>query len=358
MSSIGAAIRILNLVKTFGEVRAVDGISLDISAGEFLTLLGPSGSGKTTTLNLIAGFEIPTSGQILIGDDDIAFKPPHKRNLGMVFQNYALFPHMTVFQNIAFPLKNRGKEREEIQETVHQVLSLVKLEGYERRFPKQLSGGQQQRISLARSLVYNPRALLMDEPLGALDRKLREHMQIEIKRIQQETGITVIYVTHDQEEALNMSDRIAVMNSGGIEQIGMPREIYERPRNRFVADFIGDANIIEGRLLGSEGAAVTVAIWDDLHVKTLNTSRQLMTPSLHIVIRPERVKILRADDKADNVFAGKVWESSYVGDLIRYVIDVDRGGNIILKEHNRGQSIQSPGQLVRIGWNAEDALVV
>lgn len=358
MGEIGATIRLLNLVKTFEEVRAVDGVFLDVLSGEFLTLLGPSGSGKTTTLNLIAGFEIPTSGQILLGDEDVAAKPPHKRNLGMVFQNYALFPHMKVFENVAFPLRNRKVELKTIKKRVREVLSLVQLEGYEKRYPKQLSGGQQQRIALARSLIYQPQALLMDEPLGALDKKLREYMQIEIKRIQKETGITVIYVTHDQEEALNMSDRIAVMNLGKIEQIGSSREIYERPANRFVADFIGDANLIEGRITNchSSGAAITVS--GNLQVEALNPLQKSVGEAVHVVVRPERVRLLNEKTGADNRFEGDVWEASYVGNMIRYIIDVEALDRITAKENNRGQEIEPPGSKVRIGWNREDALIV
>ena len=358
MGKIGATIEIKNLVKHFDEVRAVDGISVTVESGEFLTFLGPSGSGKTTTLNLIAGFEIPTSGQIFLGEGDIAAKPPHKRNLGMVFQNYALFPHMRVFENIAFPLRNRKTTGKEIKERVKEVLSLVQLDGYEERFPKQLSGGQQQRIALARSLAYSPQALLMDEPLGALDKKLREYMQIEIKRIQKETGITVIYVTHDQEEALNMSDRIGVMNLGKIEQIGPSREIYERPQNRFVADFIGDANLIEGHLSRTEGSGAKVSVWDGLEIKALNPLKKSIDHSVHVVVRPERAKLVPENADVDNCFKGTVWEASYVGEMIRYIIDIDGGERIIIKEHNVGQTIESPGSNVSIGWGCKDALIV
>jgi len=358
MGTIGATINIVNLVKTFEEIRAVDGISLNVESGEFLTLLGPSGSGKTTTLNLIAGFDIPTSGEILLGGEDIAIKPPHRRNLGMVFQNYALFPHMTVFENVAFPLRNRKSRGLDIRESVGEALSLVKLEGYEKRYPKQLSGGQQQRVAIARSLVYSPRALLMDEPLGALDKKLREYMQIEIKRIQKDTGITVIYVTHDQEEALNMSDRIAVMNQGKIEQVGSPREVYEKPKNRFIADFIGDANIIEGHVSRMEEETATVTTLSKIQVKAFNLNRRAVHSSVHLVIRPERVKLLKEEIAADNCFMGTVSEASYVGNMIRYLLDLDGGERILLKEPNGGQGIEIPGRKVRVGWNWQDALIV
>ena len=225
--STGAGLRLENLTKRFGDLAAVDGIDLEVECGEFVTLLGPSGSGKTTTLLMIAGFESPTEGQILLDDDPITYTPPYQRDVGLVFQHYALFLHMTVFKNIAFPLEMRRLDKSTIQRRVNQALDMVRLRGYGSRYPKQLSGGQQQRIALARSTVFNPRLLLMDEPLGALDKKLREELQLEIKHIQASLGITVIYVTHDQEEALTMSDRIAVMNHGRIEQVGLPHELYE-----------------------------------------------------------------------------------------------------------------------------------
>ena len=244
----GAAVHLQGLIKRFGEVLAVNDVSLNISPGEFITLLGPSGSGKTTTLMMIAGFEIPDQGGILLDDEPIMFKPPYKRGIGMVFQHYSLFPHMNVERNIGFPLRMRKVESAEAGVRIRGVLELVKLPGYEKRLPRQLSGGQQQRVALARALVFSPRVLLMDEPLGALDKKLREHMQLEIKQITQSLNITVIYVTHDQGEAMTMSDRIAVMNDGKIEQLGAPSEIYDRPKNYFVADFIGESNFIRGKV--------------------------------------------------------------------------------------------------------------
>jgi ABC-type Fe3+/spermidine/putrescine transport system ATPase subunit len=228
-----------NLTKIFGNVVAVEEIFLEVKRGEFITLLGPSGSGKTTILMMIAGFQIPTSGKIFIEEEMVIYQPPYKRNIGMVFQSYALFPHMTVFDNIAFPLRMRKVKEKEISKSVMRVLDLVELSEYGTRYPKQLSGGQQQRVALARAYVYNPPVLLMDEPLGALDKKLREQMQLEIKHFHESLGVTVIYVTHDQGEALTMSDRVAVMNKGRIEQVGSPTDLYERPSNKFVADFVG-----------------------------------------------------------------------------------------------------------------------
>src|SRR5688572_12513830 len=245
-------VELVGLSRRFGEVLAVDRLSLRMGSGECVTLLGPSGSGKTTTLMMIAGFVRPTTGEIYLGGQAITRRPPFKRNVGMVFQNYALFPHMTVFENVAFPLRMRRLRRGEIEAKVGQALDLVRLTGYEARYPRQLSGGQQQRVALARALVFNPPVLLMDEPLGALDKKLRQQMQLEIKHLHEQLGITVIYVTHDQEEALVMSDEIVVMRNGRIEQIGTPRGVYDDPRNNFVADFIGEANVLDGTIIKAE----------------------------------------------------------------------------------------------------------
>src|SRR3984957_14760723 len=248
----GAAVILSALEKNYGNVGAVRGVSLDIRSGEFLTLLGPSGSGKTTTLLMIAGFEVPTVGDIAIDGQSVVVLPPHKRNIGMVFQNYALFPHMTVAENIGFPLKQRGVDRATRARQVAESLDLVRLPGYQSRYPRQLSGGQQQRVALARAIVFRPRLLLMDEPLGALDKQLRESLQLEMRRLHADLSITFIYVTHDQEEALTMSDRVAVMNDGLIAQVGSPEDLYDRPCDRFVASFIGESNFFPCVVLGIE----------------------------------------------------------------------------------------------------------
>src|SRR5215216_3040300 len=255
IGELGARVIFDQIEKRYGSVIAVDGVSLDIAPGEFLTLLGPSGSGKTTTLMMLAGFEIPTAGEIFVDEDPIASVPPYRRNIGMVFQNYALFPHMTVGENIAFPLQMRKMSRAEITRQTTAVLALVGLPRYEGRYTRQLSGGQQQRVAVARALVFNPRVLLMDEPLGALDKQLRESLQLELKRLHERLGVTIIYVTHDQGEALVMSDRIAVLHRGRIEQIGLPTELYERPATRFVAAFLGESNFLAGRVVGWMGNA-------------------------------------------------------------------------------------------------------
>src|SRR5262249_4250347 len=286
----GATLELVEVSKTFGPVTAVDGVSLTVPPGEFLTLLGPSGSGKTTTLMMIAGFESATSGEILLGGRPLTRVPPYRRNLGMVFQHYALFPHMTVRDNVAFPLRTRGATRAETDRRVEETLERVHLPGYGARFPAQLSGGQQQRVALARALVYGPPVLLMDEPLGALDKKLREQMQLEIKHIQRELQLTVIYVTHDQEEALAMSDRIVVMRHGRVVQLGPPRDLYERPIDRFVADFIGQSNFLEVTVRSVQDGIATAVTDDGLDVSLVGEAGAEGT-RVTLALRPERVRL-------------------------------------------------------------------
>jgi spermidine/putrescine ABC transporter ATP-binding subunit len=352
----GAPVALRDIVKRYAGVVAVDNISLDIASGEFVSFLGPSGSGKTTTLMMIAGFALPSAGTILLGDADITDLPPHRRNIGMVYQNYALFPHMSVGRNIAFPLRMRGMARAEIARRIGRALSLVQLQGMEDRLPAQLSGGQQQRVALARALVFEPPLLLMDEPLGALDKKLREELQVEIKRIQREIRSTVIYVTHDQEEALSLSDRIVVMNRGRIEQAGPPSEIYERPRTRFVAEFLGSSNFLEAsveaagapaRLRSAGGAAITVAQLDAPAGKRLT-----------VAIRPERIRIAAEAVGRPGALAASVLDVTYHGDTQRYSVRLEGGDRLIVFRPNMGQPPLMPGKRTEIAWNPADAWVL
>ena len=349
-----------SLTKRFGRVVAVDDIMLHVREGEFVTLLGPSGSGKTTTLMMIAGFEPPTSGEILIRGENVLLVSPWKRNIGMVFQNYALFPHMTVFDNIAFPLHMRKIGKEEIANRVGRVLELVKLPGFENRYPKQLSGGQQQRVALARALVYDPPVLLMDEPLGALDKKLREYMQIEIRTIQRDLKITSLYVTHDQQEALTMSDRIAVFNEGKIQQVGTPDELYETPGNLFVADFIGESNFIEGKIIHLDDETASVATKDKNLVIPCSRQPDLaLDQEVHLVIRPEKVKFLGSSDSSPIALDGTVEELIYIGDIMRYRIRVSDDQTLDLKQQiSHGVKAFKRGDRVAVGWSPADMRIL
>jgi spermidine/putrescine transport system ATP-binding protein len=343
-------IRLIDLEKRFGGVRAVDGVSLEVGAGEFFSLLGPSGCGKTTTLRMIGGFELPTSGRILLRDRDVTMDPPDKRPVNMVFQHYALFPHLDVGDNIAFGLRRRKVEKQEITRRVGEALELVHLQGYERRKPNQLSGGQQQRIALARALVNRPNVLLLDEPLGALDLKLRRSLQLELKRIQVDVGITFVYVTHDQEEALTMSDRIAVMHAGRVEQLGTPEELYERPATRFVADFIGTTNLLrgvvepDGAILLSSGERAQVA-HDGIAAGT----------SVELSIRPESITLVPAD--AIGGIRGTVEQAAYLGTNVTY--QVRTAGGLVLSVLASKTGIRLPaGSEIAVTWSASEALVL
>ncbi|MEQ8748114.1 ABC transporter ATP-binding protein [Pyruvatibacter sp.] len=346
--------------KTYdGETLVVKGLDLDIARGEFLTLLGPSGSGKTTCLMMLAGFETPTGGDILLDGEPITRVPPHKRDIGMVFQNYALFPHMSVAENLAFPLRVRNRPAAEIAARVTDALDMVELEDFGTRMPGQLSGGQQQRVAVARALVFEPKLVLMDEPLGALDRMLREQMQIEIKRLHERLGITVVYVTHDQGEALTMSDRIAVFNDGIIQQVDPPARLYENPQNSFVASFIGESNRLAGTVSHINGPAATVTL-DGGAGEIAATAVAVSAPGDRVLlsVRPERVHILRADDTApfDNVFEGTVRELIYFGDHVRARLHVAGNTDFIVKVPNMAGTTQlSRGDTVRVGWAARDS---
>jgi spermidine/putrescine transport system ATP-binding protein len=345
-----AEIRLIDLEKRFGTIRAVDGVSLEVRPGEFFSLLGPSGCGKTTTLRLIGGFELPTSGRILLRDRDITRDPPDKRPVNMVFQHYALFPHLDVGENIAFGLRRHRVERSDIGRRVAEALELVRLEGYDRRKPSQLSGGQQQRVALARALVNRPTVLLLDEPLGALDLKLRRQLQIELKRIQSEVGITFVYVTHDQEEALTMSDRIAVMHAGRIEQLGTPEELYERPATRFVADFIGSTNLLRGVVEADGSVRLTSG-------ELARVAHDGLAPGaeVEISIRPESIELVPAD--AAGAIRGQVEQAAYLGTNLSY--QVRTAGGLVLSVLASKTGVRLPvGSEVAVTWPPSEALVL
>ena len=331
-------IELSKLTKQFDEVTAVDGIDLHIPAGEFFSLLGPSGCGKTTTLRMIAGFEQPTSGEILLDGTDVAYTPPHERNVNTVFQNYALFPHLNVYDNIAFGLKRAKRPKAEIRERVGKALELVQLPGYERRQSSQLSGGQQQRVALARALILNPAVLLLDEPLGALDAKLRKALQIELKSLQQEVGITFLYVTHDQEEALTMSDRLAVMKDGHIEQVGGPQDVYEDPETLYVADFLGVSNLMQATIVSAGASACRVAL-DGYELETRGTDRDV-TGEAKIVIRPERIELEEhGSPSGPNRIPAMVERVVYAGPVIQVIVRSATGEALQALVQNTGGGI-------------------
>ena len=324
----GARVTVREISKSYGDVRAVDSVSIDVRQGEFISLLGPSGSGKTTLLMMIAGFETPNAGVIRVGDRDVTHLAPNRRDIGMVFQRYALFPHMTVEQNIGFPLRMRKITKLEISQRVADVLSLVQLGGLEARMPSQLSGGQQQRVAVGRALVFEPPVLLMDEPLGALDKKLREQMQLEIKRLQKKLGVTVIYVTHDQEEALTMSDRIAVMRDGRLEQIGSPTELYDEPATPFVADFIGKTNFLEGEYLSASRDSLIVGIGKSGRInvpKPAGNESRNPGARVRLAIRPEQIRIFSRGAGGDEALAGVVEAAIFVGAFRTFLLRLQSG---------------------------------
>ncbi|SME88672.1 putative spermidine/putrescine transport system ATP-binding protein [Tistlia consotensis] len=350
-------VRFTDVQKSYdGETLVVKNLNIDISRGEFLTLLGPSGSGKTTTLMMLAGFETPTHGDIELGGKRLNNVPPHKRDIGMVFQNYALFPHMTVSENLAFPLQVRRKGRSEVAERVQRALDMVQLGSFGNRRPAQLSGGQQQRVALARALVFEPTLVLMDEPLGALDKQLREHMQLEIKHLHEQLGITVVYVTHDQSEALTMSDRIAVFHDGVIQQLATPSDLYERPKNAFVAQFIGENNRLNGKvakLNGSNACLVTLDSGSQVQALPVNVSGEGSPTTLSL--RPERVQINPPEGALPNVFDAKVEELIYLGDHIRTRCSLAGSDDFVVKVPNaQGHSSLQRGSRVKLGWAIED----
>ena len=338
-----------------GEVLVVKDLNLDVPKGEFLTMLGPSGSGKTTVLMMLAGFETPTSGEIYLDGNPISSIPPNKRGIGMVFQNYALFPHMTVKENLAFPLEVRKMQKSEIDEKVGNALEMVELQDFGNRMPLQLSGGQQQRVALARSLVFEPRLVLMDEPLGALDKNLREQMQYEIKHIHEKIGITVVYVTHDQSEALTMSNRIAVFNDGKIQQISSPDVLYEKPNSSFVAQFIGENNQLKGKVksINGDNCIITTESGDDVQALKINVNSS--GDGSLVSLRPERVAI-NSSENFENNFEGKVKELIYLGDHIRSRVEVCGNDQFIVKIPNsyKGANLKE-GATVKLSWKASDS---
>ena len=353
-----------NVSKRYGDVLAVRDLALRVEVGEFVTLLGPSGSGKTTLLKLIAGFELPSSGDIKLGDQSVVDLPSHRRGIGMVFQNYALFPHMTVFENIAFPLSVRGASRELMGRKVADVLTIVRLEGLEERFPHQLSGGQQQRVALARAVIFDPGILLMDEPLGALDRSLREQMKVEIKRVQRALNMTVVYVTHDQDEALAMSDRIAVMRDGALEQVAPWRLLYERPRTAFVARFIGESNLIPCWIDPNPGDSCRLLLEDGTFIGYATGARH--KSSATVLIRPERICIdsdrdVSASSQSDNGerirLSGRVSETLFLGETTRCRVSVG-ALELVVKLQSRYEEYPVNGANVVLSWSSRDIALV
>ena len=334
-SAVGSDITLRGLTKRYGDVTAVDGIDLDIAHGEFFTMLGPSGSGKTTTLRLIAGFELPDAGEVRLRGVDVADEPPFARDVNTVFQDYALFPHMTVQQNVEYGLRVKKVAKQERARRAGEALAMVQLEGYSERKPAQLSGGQRQRVALARAIVNRPKVLLLDEPLGALDLKLRQEMQVELKSIQSQVGITFVYVTHDQEEALTMSDRLAVFNAGRIEQVGAPAEVYEHPATEFVAGFVGVSNVLE-----RSGGRFTV--------------------------RPEKVRLLDLREEPPgvgwHVEGGRIADASYAGMITKYLVELDAGGTLQVVRQNletsHAQALEARGRQVRVAWRDEQASAI
>ncbi|ESY64040.1 MULTISPECIES: ABC transporter ATP-binding protein [Mesorhizobium] len=348
-------VQFVGVQKTYdGQSLIVKNLDLNIRDGEFLTLLGPSGSGKTTTLMMLAGFEVPTHGRILLAGEPIDHVPPHRRNIGMVFQNYALFPHMTVEENLAFPLNVRKVSKADIATRTKRALDMVKLSHLGQRRPGQLSGGQQQRVALARALVFEPKLVLMDEPLGALDKQLREHMQLEIKHIHRDLGVTVVYVTHDQGEALTMSDRVAVFNDGVIQQLAAPSDIYERPQNSFVAQFIGENNRLNGRVVELDRSRCVVEVDGGTRVEAVPVHVSGVGSTTMLSIRPERVQI-NPTHQCSNVLEAMVEELIYFGDSIRVRAKVCGSSEFIIKVPNAiNAPTLSPGSALRVGWQKED----
>ena len=352
-------VELVGVTKTFGEVRAVDNISLGAKPREFMTLLGPSGCGKSTALRCIAGLEKLDKGDIFIKGQRINDVPPYKRSIGLVFQNYSLFPHMNVFDNVAFGLKIRKLNEKEIKEKIRKCLELIRLPGYENRYPSQLSGGEQQRVAVARALVIEPAVLLLDEPLSNLDLKLRIQMRVEIVRLQKELGIATIYVTHDQGEAMSMSDRVAIMEHGKIRQVGTPTGIYNSPQDEFIADFIGEANIFRGKILERNEKGVKILIDNNLTLfASAPEKEKKLNRDVQVFVRPEVIKLSKKRPRLRNVFKGTIETIEYLGSYSKYHISLNDNQKIIAHTRNRDVLGFSRGKKTYIGWDAKDCAVI
>ncbi|HEY9797458.1 MAG TPA: ABC transporter ATP-binding protein [Leptolyngbyaceae cyanobacterium] len=355
-------VELRKVFKVFDGETAVRGVDLNIRRGEFFSILGPSGCGKTTTLRLVAGFDLPSAGEVLIQGQPMTHIPPHRRPVNTVFQSYALFNHLSVRENIAFGLRLKKLKGAEVDERVRQALKLVKMEDYANRFPAQLSGGQQQRVALARALVNRPAVVLLDEPLGALDLKLRKEMQVELSNLHQDLGLTFIMVTHDQEEALSLSDRIAVMRAGKIEQIGTPTEIYERPRTTFVADFIGDTNLFKGRVETADSSSLQITTTTGLKIVVQSKSSKELTShakDLAVSVRPEKIRLsLSPPDSTINCFEGRLKHVMYLGTHVHYVVELLSGDRLTVRLPNVTSKLPDPNTPVYARWAATDCLAL
>lgn len=362
MKSIFPDLYLKNITVKFGDLTVLKNISLGANKGEFLALLGPSGCGKTTTLRAIAGFVLPEEGEIYIKNRRVNDIPIYERGIGMVFQNYALFPHMNVYQNVAFGLKMKKRKENEIKEKVKMALSLLKLDHFDQRFPHQLSGGQQQRVALARALVVDPDVLLLDEPLGALDKKLREEMQIELRQLQKKVGITTIFVTHDQEEALTLSDRIAVLNDGVIQQIGSPVEIYEKPKNKFVSNFIGVSNFLCGEVVSCSPESATCKLKCGAEICIPNAEVTPNKKTVELAIRPEKLNILKEKSLENrNYMKGELVNIVYLGTTTQYYVYLKSGETMVVYQQNVGAFGKQPfsvGETVYLCWSPENTLII
>jgi spermidine/putrescine ABC transporter ATP-binding subunit len=358
----GGSIEMRGLTKIYGSERVVDAFDARIAAGEFFSLLGPSGSGKTTTLMMVAGFAPIDEGELIVDGRDLSAVPPERRGFGMVFQNYAIFPHLDVFENVAFPLRARGVPKAKVRERVAWALDLVQLRHVASRYSRQLSGGQQQRVAIARAIVFQPGIVLMDEPLGALDKNLRYEMQVEIKEIQQRLGMTVIYVTHDQEEAMNLSDRIAILNRGRIEQMGAPRDIYEHPANAFTARFLGEANLVLGTVLEAGSGEAVFRLRGGEVLRARSQDKLAAGLEAQLFVRPEKLVLSRPGEESvdcRNRLLGRVRRISFLGNTVRYAIELGTGASLTVDAQNLSDGFRpAVGDEVAVAWKAADSSIL